>query len=494
MDPTTPDASSEAAPDAAIVGSELVGRRLAGSAARLAGRQAMITLLSGVGTVAITRLLGPSAYGAYASVIATWALLSAAADFGFSLMLSRDLATHPHLHRPMLRSAYEVGTAWSLLLAFVMLALGVVAGLDTSRGKALVLLSLPTAASGLVAARTYFIVTYRTAELVRVDVVITALQVVGMVAVAAAGLGPVGVTAVVAVGGTANLVVPALLARRHLGPAGEETFGRGALIRSAAPLGLLGLMTRVYMVIDLVLLGWMVSGPRLGDYAAATKIMSILMTVVGVVMNVALPALSSAAHDRDELRALMAKVWHWLMVAALPMFVATALFAPTIVLIAVGRKYEGAANLLRILSIAGLLSVANNFLGVVLIAMRRTRTLFVQNAVAIGLNVGGNLLLVPVIGVAAAAWMTAATEALVCAGALVVLARQISLRECVHVSRRPVMATALGALVGLLLIRWPVLAIPASGAAFLVATAMLDTWPHDLRVNVPSWPLLRRFG
>jgi O-antigen/teichoic acid export membrane protein len=478
--------------DAAIVGSELVGRRLAGSAARLAGRQAVITLLSGIGTVAITRLLGPSSYGQYASVIATWALLSAAADFGFSLMLSRDLAQHPQLHRPMLRSAYEVGTLWSLALAGGMVALGYLAGPTTPRGLSLLLLAIPTAASGLVAARTFFIVSYRTAELVRVDVAITALQVAGMVAVALAGLGPVAVTAVVAVGGTLNLVVPALMAHRRMERGGDETFGRAALIRGAAPLGLLGIMTRVYMVVDLVMLGWLVSGPRLGDYAAATKILAILMTIVGVVMNAALPALSSAARDPEELKVLMAKVWHWLMVAALPMFAATALFAPTVVLIAVGRKYDGAVGLLRVLSLAGLLSVANNFLGIVMIAIRRTKTLFVQNALAIGLNVGGNLLLVPVIGVVAAAWMTAATEALVGAGALFVLARHISLRSCVTVSRRPLMATTLASLVGLALIEWQAIAIPAAGLTFIAATRLLRSWPPDLHVPIPTWRALRR--
>ena len=82
--------------------------RVARAAGALAIRQGGVLLLGAIGVSAITRPSGPADYGEYALAIATWSSPGAAADFGFSFTLARDLANDPELHRPMLRSAYRV--------------------------------------------------------------------------------------------------------------------------------------------------------------------------------------------------------------------------------------------------------------------------------------------------------------------------------------------------------------------------------------------------
>ena len=74
--------------------------RVARAAGALAIRQGGVLLLGAIGAAAITRLLGPADYGEYASAIATWSLLGAAADFGFSFTLARDLANDPSCTGP----------------------------------------------------------------------------------------------------------------------------------------------------------------------------------------------------------------------------------------------------------------------------------------------------------------------------------------------------------------------------------------------------------
>jgi O-antigen/teichoic acid export membrane protein/O-antigen ligase len=454
---------------------------LARSVFHLLGRFGAITFLSGLATIAIIRLLGSSGYGQYAAAVATWAVLGATADLGFSLTLSRDL---PHLegsHRPILRSAYEVATAWSAVLALVMVGLAFGAGITSTRGLALLILAPSMVFNGLNPARVFFLVRHRTGLLLKLDVITTLLQVSATVVIAALGLGVDAIAAALSAGSIVNGVVIAIAARRLLEPSTERRVGRLALVRRSLPLGLLAIMTKVYLMVDLVLLGWLVTGSRLGDYAAASKLLTVLATVAGVVVAGALPAISSLVGRTDELQLLIGRIWTWLAVGAMPIFVAVALFAPLIVEVVLGHGYDQAAPLLRILSLAGAISVVNNLLGAMMVAFHKTRALFIQNAVAIVVNVAGNLILVPKVGVVASAWLTAGCEVIVLVGAVVVIRAEVDLRPCVAKSVRPAIAIAIAAAIALLLDPSRILAAAVSGAVFLALVAVLGAWPADFR-------------
>jgi len=469
--------------------------KVAGSAVNLVGQFGMITLLSAISTIAITRLLGPSGFGVYGAAVAVSAVLGAVADFGFSLMLSRDMAEDAGAHRALLRSGYEVAGAWSLLLSGAMVALALTAPLSSQRGLSLLVLAPSMAFNGLNPARVFFLVTYRTGRLVRIDVATALVQMIVTIAVAAVHLGPVAVAAVVSAGTIANSVIVAIAAHRMLAPQ-TGTFSRLELIRRAAPLGLVAVMTKVYLTIDLVLLGWYVSGPKLGDYAAASKLLTVLAGVAGTVMTGVLPALASTQRIREELNELTERVWHWLMVSAVPMFVAVALFAPLIIDVAFGHRYHDAVSLIRILCVAGGVTVVSNLVGNIMVAKRRMRQLFFQNLAAIVLNVGGNLILIPRYGVYAAAWMTSVTEVLVCSAAIISLRRDLHFGPLLRVSWRPALATILGSAVAVLVIGTQWLALAAGGAVFLIALTVLRAWPHELalRLKLPASLLSRMVG
>jgi len=72
-----------------------------------------------------------------------------------------------------------------------------------------------------------------------------------------------------------------------------------------------------------------------------------------------------------------------------------------------------------------------------------------QNAFALVFNVVGNLLLVPQLGVIASAWLTVATEAIVCIGAILLLRGQYGFRDMAGVSKRPAVALVAFVAVGI---------------------------------------------
>jgi O-antigen/teichoic acid export membrane protein len=465
-----------------------LAKRVAGSATNLAGRRFVLMALSGLTAAAITRILGPTTYGSYGAAIATWTLVGAAADFGFSLVLSRDLARETGSHRSMIRAAYHVGLMWSVPLALLLAGLAIAADPSSPRGLSMLVLAPSVIAFGLLPGRTIFMVLYRTREMVLIDVGVAVVQSAAMITVAAAGLGAPALAAVVSATTALNMCLIALLARRHLKHQPLGSYGRRRFARRAAPLGLLSIMTQVYLMIDLVIVGWYITGPSVGDYAAASRMLTILTGVAGLVTSAALPAFSSQRDDREDLQDLLARVWHWLVVTALPIFVGLALFAPLAVKIAVGPQYDGAIPLLRVLALAGMLSVVANFLGTLMVATDQTRSLFLQNALAITLNVGGNILLLPRYGVIASAWLTAATELLVCAGALLVMTRRLSFRRAAAVTGRPLIAILLAVGVALALSRWELVAAPLCAVAFVAATTALHGWPKEFRIRVPGLP------
>jgi O-antigen/teichoic acid export membrane protein len=450
----------------------------------LVGRLGLVTILGALGTLAITRLLGPTGYGSYASAVATAGVLGAA-DVGFSLMLSRDAARSQAERRPMLRAAYEVALAWSALLMLVLIALAFSAGISSDRGLVLLALAPSMLFNGLNPARTFMIIARRTRQLVLIDVLVLIVQVGASVLVAAQGLGPVAVGIAVSAGSIVNNLIVSAVVTRVLEPGSGERFSRRRLLQRAAPLGVAAVLTRVYVMIDLVLLGWLISGPRLGEYAAAAKIITVLAAIAGTVMSGALPTLSLSSVRRTELEQLTVRVWHWLVVGPLPVFVALMLFAGPVVRLALGERYAHAAPLLTILAGAGAVSVLTNLAGNLLVVFERNRALVIQSTVAIIFNVAGNLILIPRVGVVAAAWMTLATEVLVCLASVVRLRNDLTLLALVAVSGRPAVALAVSSGVAVTLLGTPLVAAGAGSLTFLALLSLLGGWPAEFRF--PRW-------
>src|SRR4051812_26355796 len=91
--------------------------KVASSAFGMGIRRVLTTLLSGLSTAVVARLLGPDEYGQLASAIATWTLVLAASDFGFSLALGRDMALDVERRGRLMRAAFEMQGVLSLALA-----------------------------------------------------------------------------------------------------------------------------------------------------------------------------------------------------------------------------------------------------------------------------------------------------------------------------------------------------------------------------------------
>ncbi len=441
-------------------------------------RFATMALLA-VSTAVIAHLLGAARFGAYSAALATTQVAAAASDLGFSAVLAREMAVKPAERGRILAAALRAWSAWSLLLAAGLVGLGLASGAGGDRGIALIALAPSLLIDCLAGFRQLFYVLYRTRTMVKLDLIATILQAALITSVVAAGGGVLGAALAMTAAMTFNALLIAVVGRRLVTLQRASAADRRALVRAAAPLGIASLLSSVYFTIDLVIVGWIVLPAQVGHYAAAVKFLNIIVAIPSVLLTAALPALSAACRDRQELTALTARVWHWIVAIGLPLCVGAGVFAPTLIHIAFGHGYVAAVPLLRILALAGVGSMLSSVLNAILIGQYRARAQLAINALALAVNVGLNVALVPRYGVVAAAWTTVGTEVLVFTTILFVLRGTLSWRPSVRVTWRPAMAAGPAAVLGLALAHTPGLAIPASVALYIAATYALRAWPQE---------------
>ncbi len=420
----------------------MLSKQVAGSTMVLAGRRVLTTAMGVIGTAIIARMLGVVSFGQLSAALAAYWLAASVSDFGFSLVLGRDLAAHPEGRGRMLRASFQVGVLWSLVPAGALVALAIASGVSTTRGLVLLVLAPAAVVGGLACARQVFLALYRTRRLAAIDLTVNALQLVAIVLIAALGGGAVGVAIALSACAIANDSVTAIVALRLVDRDRAASADRMTLLRRALPLGLVSVMASAYFTLDLILLGWLVSAAELGPYAAAIKVLTLLVVVPGMLMAAALPAVASSVPDPQALRALAIRLLHWLAAVGLPACVGAAIFAGPLVRVAFGPGYGAAVPLVRILSAAAAVALLTNLLGTLLIARSIVRPMLLQNAAAIVFTVVGNVVLAPRYGVTASAWLTVATELLVCGGALYLLRGSLGLGSLVGAGLRPAVAVA----------------------------------------------------
>jgi O-antigen/teichoic acid export membrane protein len=441
-------------------------------------RQVIGAALLAATAAIVARTLGASTFGAYANGTAAYYLAIAFTDFGFGLVAAREIAKRPGEEARLWTSTTQVQLAWSALVTVALLGLGL--GTGGVRGDVMVVLCPAVLISGFASARQLFMVRYRASPLLIVDLTTSALLAFTMSGLALAGAGPVAIAGALCAYTCLNTITVAVLAHRMVGLAQVSHRDRLGILRMALPIGIASLLASLYFTIDQVLLGWLVPSRDLGHYAAAVKLLSLVVMVPGILMVAAMPGLARSSADRAALSRFAGTLAHWLAVTALPLAVGLFVFARPAIDLAFGHAYAPAVPLLRILMVAGIVTLASNIFGNVLMSLAVIRVMLVFNVISLALNVAGNIVLAPRYGVTASAWLTLACELLVAGNSVVLLRRHVNYGAVLARVWRPVAATLIGAVVGLVLGPSEPYAIPLAAVAFFGAVAALRAWPDEL--------------
>ena len=180
----------------------------------------------------------------------------------------------------------------------------------------------------------------------------------------------------------------------------------------AIPLLLNSLLMTVFFRFDAIILRSVAGDAVLGLYDAAYKVVSLTQIIPPYVVGALFPLLAQrAVHDRDKLNPLLTRAIGVLQLVAWFGVVIVTIMADDMIWLLGGSAYlPGAATALRILIWYLPLSYTTGVVQYALIALARQKAITWAFLVGTVINVGGNLLLIPLYGAIAAAVMTTLTE------------------------------------------------------------------------------------
>lgn len=395
-------------------------QRFAGSlAAQVVGRVVVVALAL-VTVALVTRYLGPEGYGRYATAFALVNLVGLAIDLGLYLVIVRVLSSHER--RPEEVVAGVLGLRLALFAASFLLiaAATLVLPYDSATKSAILVgslsllgISLNQVLGGIFQAR------------LRMDLFVLG-DILGRVAtlalawwLLATGYGLIGVAWAVVAGYAFNLALTYALARPYLrlGISFDLRIWRW-ILREGLPLGVLIVLTALYLRLDVFLLSLFRPPAEVGPYGVAAKVAEVLAGFGLILMSGVLPVLSAYRAERSEAKVarVAAEAYDVLLAVGLGLVVGGIFAAGPIVGLVAGEGFESAVLPLQILLGAVALGFLTTFYGQLMVAYGQQRRLVRPTLVAVGLSLGLGLALIPLYGALGAAWTLIAAELLLLAG------------------------------------------------------------------------------
>lgn len=394
------------------------------------GGAAVSSVLGFAVNIVIARAVGDAGYGIVIQTIAVFSIALSLGKLGMdsaSIWVSaRAGSIEPHHLRSAVRFMLLASIAGCSIAALVVTVAGLtISGDDGGQsdlGPALVAAAWAIPAAG---ALLVVLSTSRGLGAIRPYVVLGNLALPGLRLVLAVGAGLLGWSAIgqsfAWAAPNAVIVIVALsvlrrqvrrvrfepeLVREH----GEAPADRRAITRYASGRTLSAGLEQGLLYLDVVLVGVLAGSAAAGVYGGATRFVAAGLIADVAIRVVVAPQFSLLIHQGKlrQLESLYRQAAVWLVLLSAPIYVTLAIFATT-VLRWLGEEFSDGASALVILSFGTAITLAAGNIHSVLLMSGRSGLVAVNKAAVLLLNVVGNLVLVPMIGIngAAIAWTAA---------------------------------------------------------------------------------------
>ncbi len=377
------------------------------------------TALALVGIGLMTRYLGTEGFGAYATVLAFFALFVALADFGLYQITARNIGKQDTAEEQ--RTIERVFTLRVMISAIVLVLAAVALPLlpYTHDVRSAILL----VGVAFFFSSSYGLLNGVFQKHLRMDLVVITeffgkvIQVAWIAGVMYLDAGFIWLVAGVVAAMAFNFAVIAFLVRRYvtLRLVWDLAYWRMFLAQSL-PMGIAAVITFFYFKVDMILLSVLQDQTAVGIYGAAYKIMENLIFFPAMVMGLMLPILSrTLSTARDEFVNYADKTLKVFSVIILPIVIGMLLRADDIMRIVGGDDFDFTASALalRMIAFALLFIFFGQFFTVLLVVGNRQKQLMMALGACAAFNLIGNWLLIPRYSYIAAAGMSVATEGLV---------------------------------------------------------------------------------
>jgi O-antigen/teichoic acid export membrane protein len=402
---TTTDTGEHSAPTVARLASNTIVQAIG------VPLQSLISL----GTyAAITRYLGPSAFGDYTTATVYLLIPVAFADIGLTAIVVREMSSAPERANAILQASYSLRLIISATAMVLTVGTSVVLPFD-ARARVAILIMAGGAFLALVNLSVLPIlqVQLRMRWSVFANVLGRLATLGATLAVLAFGLGFKAVVTANVIGLGVILLVNLCAVRSgySLRPSIDVAYWK-RFLKASLVLGVGLAIAQIYFRIDTVLIALLRNAHEVGLYGAAYKFIELTQGIALAVFISMFPTLTSFAARRDpRFTSLAQKGFDVVVAAALPLTLAMVFAARPLLEATAGDRYGPAAGALRILAFYPLLAFTNGLLWRVLIAWHKERVLLIVGVTILALNVSLNLVFIPLYGYRVAAVTSIASEA-----------------------------------------------------------------------------------
>lgn len=230
---------------------------------------------------------------------------------------------------------------------------------------------------------------------------------------------------------------------------------------------LMGLSVNLYSSVDVTLLGLISGDEQVGIYTAATRINTIVISIITAGSAVVLPRLSfyKSENSEEQFRALVQKSFCFLVLLSIPATVGIFLIAHPVILLLCGEKYFSSIVVMKVMSCIIFLLSFTTFVGVhVFIPLEKERITVVSLLLGVLINCLLNLIVIPrfqALGAGLASIFSAfvvsiiqfsfVKQYLLCRETVICLFQAIFSSTCMFILLRIILNLQLGNLVGLII-------------------------------------------
>ncbi len=171
----------------------------------------------------------------------------------------------------------------------------------------------------------------------------------------------------------------------------------------------------LYVNFDTTAIGLLLNDYQVGLYGMAVRLYLVIKDVLTAIVIVLIPRFSIlfSMGNKGEVSKVLSRVLGILMMLMLPMCTGIFMLSSEIIQIIAGAGFAGSAFPLRLLSCAVVFSIYSyTFIQCILIPQKKEQVVFCTTIFSLAVNIVLDLLLIPVWGIAAAAFTTIIAEGL----------------------------------------------------------------------------------
>ena len=189
------------------------------------------------------------------------------------------------------------------------------------------------------------------------------------------------------------------------------------VLSESLPFGLSEFLSLIYTNIDVTILAWMAGKTAVGLYSPASGIIHALFVVPNAMFSVMVPSMTklganSIEHFRSSLRPLFLSFF----ILGVAMWLAVGILGKWVVSWLLGDAYQFSGQILVILSSILFLKCISFACAIVLVAVGWQSKRLMPQFISAVLNIGANILFLPVYGVVAVAWVYVISELILTLG------------------------------------------------------------------------------